>query len=322
MKVAGIAAHSLLEMIKNDRAKNQMTKLVEWKNSGRRIQTPLFKHKVFIVDLGDTTATPKETLLLIHGFPESSFSYHKVVDGLLKTFKRIVLFDFIGYGYSDKPTSNYSYSLFEQADVAFQVWHQLGVKGGHLLSHDMGDSVATELAARDVAGNLPAWFSEGFQSYTFTNGSMVLDLAKLRLGQKALLSGLGSVFSKLSTKRLFVQQAASAHGNDHLDLDDLDHMWQQTTEQNGHRLNHKIIQYLKDRKRFEKIRWLPSLSKLKQPIHLCWGEADAVASVAMAHHLKANVCTQATLTLMPNVGHFCQLSDPDIWVKSVSKFYN
>lgn len=298
-----------------------MTDLSQWKSLGRHIETPLFKHKVFTVQLGDSNATADETLLLIHGFPESSYSYHKVVEPLLSTFKRVVLFDFIGYGYSDKPTANYSYSLFEQSDIALEVWKQLGVTGGHMLSHDMGDSVATELAARDAAGNLPAWFSNGFQSYTFTNGSMVLDLASLRLGQKVLLGRFGSTFSKLASKRVFLQQAASAHGNDGLAKQDLDDMWQQTTEQNGHRLNHKIIQYLNDRKRFEKIRWLPSLSQIKQPIHLCWGDADAVADVAMAHHLKAKVCPQATVTLMPNVGHFCQLSDPEVWVESVSQFY-
>lgn len=299
-----------------------MSNLSRWKDNGQHIETPLFQHKIFTVDLGDSAAPAEKTLLLIHGFPESSFSYHKVVDGLLKTFNRVVLFDFIGYGYSDKPTASFTYSLIEQADVALEVWKQLGVSGGHMLSHDMGDSVATELAARDAAGNLPAWFSNGFQSYTFTNGSMVLDLANLRLGQKALLSPIGGMFSKLATKRLFLQQAASAHGNDGLALDDIEQMYQQTTEQNGHRLNHKIIRYLNDRKRFEKTRWLPSLGLIKQPIHLCWGDADAVANVAMAHYLKATVCINATVTLMPNVGHFCQLSDPDIWVDSVSAFYS
>lgn len=298
-----------------------MTQLTHWKQQGRWLTTPLFQHKVFTLDLGDRAASADKTLLLIHGFPESSFSYHKVVSGLLQHFERVVLFDFLGFGYSDKPVTGFTYSLFEQADVALAVWQQLGVSGGHLLSHDMGDSVATELAARDAAGNLPAWLRDGFLSYTFTNGSMVLERAKLRLTQKILLSRFGSLLSQLSNRRVFVQQAASAHGNSNLSVTDLEQMWQQTVEQNGHRINHKIIQYLNDRKRFEKTRWLPSLGQIRQPIHLCWGDADAVAHVSMAHYLKANVCTNATVTLMPAVGHFCQLSDPDVWLDSVSAFY-
>lgn len=294
----------------------------DWKLIGDFLQPLISSHRVFYVDLGDPSADAESTLLLIHGFPESSFSYHKVVDGLLSHFKRVVLFDFVGYGFSDKPREGFSYSLFEQADVALAVWKQLGITGGHMLSHDMGDSVATELAARDAAGNLPAWFQHGFQSYTFTNGSMVLDLASLRLSQKALLSRFGGLMTRLTSKRVFLQQAASAHGNDGLSQQDLDDMWQQIAEQDGQRINHKIIQYLNDRKRFEKIRWLPALTQLKQPIHLCWGDADAVANVAMAHHLKKHCCPSATVTIMPNVGHFCQLSDPSTWLDSVINFYN
>ncbi len=296
--------------------------LRQWESEGRYLSSVLFGHRVFCKELGNPAAAPDKTLLLLHGFPESSFSYHKVVGGLAKVFERIVLFDFLGYGLSDKPVANYTYSLFEQADIALRVWKQLGVKGGHLLSHDMGDSVATELAARQVSATLPAWFSSGFRSFTFTNGNMVLDLAKLRLGQKALLSGtLGPIFSRLASRRVFDMTVRSAHGNDKLSDDDIDLLWNSVVQQQGHRKNHLIIQYLNDRKRFEKTRWLPSLALVTEPIHICWGDADAVAPVKVARHLKQQVCPSARLTLMPGVGHFCQLSDPEIWVKSVTEFY-
>ena len=296
--------------------------LRQWESEGRYLQSVLFGHKVFCKEIGNPAAAPEKTLLLLHGFPESSFSYHKVVGGLAKAFERIVLFDFLGYGLSDKPLANYTYSLFEQADLALQVWNQLGVKGGHLLSHDMGDSVATELAARHVGATLPAWFSAGFKSFTFTNGNMVLDLAKLRLGQKVLLSSFGPVFSNLASAGAFRATVRSAHGNDKLSAQDIELLWNGVQQQDGHRKNHLVIQYLNDRKRFEKTRWLPSLALVKEPIHICWGDGDAVAPVRVAQYLKQQVCPKATLTLMPNVGHFCQLSDPEIWVESVGAFYS
>src|SRR6478736_4014430 len=74
--------------------------------------------------------------------------------------------------------------------------------------------------------------------------------------------------------------------------------------------------------RFEKARWLPSLSLVKEPVHICWGDADAVSPAKVARHLKEHVCPRARLTLMPGVGHFCQLSDPDMWLASVAAFYN
>ena len=76
-----------------------------WKNKGFYIYVnssiPL---EVFVLQIGNALAEPEKTLLLLHGFPESSFSYHRVIDTLAEHFERIVLFDFPGYGFSDKPS--------------------------------------------------------------------------------------------------------------------------------------------------------------------------------------------------------------------------
>lgn len=295
--------------------------IMNWEMDGHYLKINPFQFQVFYKDYGNPNASSEKTLLLLHGFPESSYSYHKIIDGMSKIFDRIVLFDMIGYGLSAKPTENYTYSLFEQADVGLQIWKYLGIKGGHLLAHDMGDSVATELVTRHVYDILPKWFSDGFQSFTFTNGSMVLELAKLRITQKILLSNYGHWMSKLSTFKIFNHQVRNAHGNNNLSEKDVEMLWENILLQNGHHKNHLLIKYLNDRKRFEKTRWLPALSQVKLPIHLCWGTADAVAIVEMAKYLKKNICPSATLTLMPNVGHFCQLGSPDIWIENVGSFY-
>ena len=51
---------------------------------------------------------------------------------------------------------------------------------------------------------------------------------------------------------------------------------------------------------------------MKEPVHICWGDADAVSPAKVARYLKEHVCPRARLTLMPGAGHFCQLSDPDV----------
>ena len=153
--------------------------LANWKNSGTRLQ--LNGRSIFTIDCGDQSAEPENTLLLFHGFPESSFSYHKVLPGLKRVFARVILMDFLGFGFSDKP-GDHNYTLAEQADLALLVWHHYGVRGAHLLAHDMGDSVATELVARWNQNQLPDHF-DGFKSLTFTNGNMVMEKAKLRVLQ-------------------------------------------------------------------------------------------------------------------------------------------
>lgn len=301
---------------------NVQARLEAWSAQGQWVELA-GPGRVFCISLGDEAAAPGDTLLLLHGYPESSFSWHKVADGLAARFARVVMLDMPGYGLSDKGTEGYTYSLFEQADTVLQAWRVLGVRGGHLLAHDMGDSVATELIARHVGGLLPAWFDGGFRSLTLTNGSVVLGLAKLRLMQRLLLTPLGPLLSQMATRHVFAQQARSAHGPPTLSAADIDGMWINMCRQDGRRKNHVLLRYLNDRRRFEAARWLPALARAQGalPMHICWGQADAVARVAMAHHLKQHVCPDATLTLMPDVGHFCQLSDPGPWLESVLAFY-
>jgi len=294
--------------------------LEAWAARGDCFRTALGGHRVYFQQRGDPTADAAGTLLVLHGFPESSYSFHKVADGLARRFRQVVLFDLPGYGLSDKPGQGYGYSLLEQADTALQLWRHLGIRGGHLLAHDMGDSVATELAARQVNGTLPAGF-DGLRSFTFTNGSMVLGLARLRVSQRLLLSRIGPWASRLFNYRTFVQQVRSAHGTAGLTEQDLQLMWENICLQDGQRKNHLTIRYIEDRRRFETSRWLPALAAIEAPVHLCWGDADAVARVTMAHHLKARIRTDATLSPMPGVGHFCQLSDPAIWLESTGAFF-
>ena len=94
-----------------------------------------------------------EPLLLMHGFPSSSFDWRHVIDALAGE-RRVVTFDFPGFGLSDKP-SGVRYSLFDQADVAEAVVRSLGIERAAVVSHDMGDSIAAELYARSTEGTLP-----------------------------------------------------------------------------------------------------------------------------------------------------------------------
>ncbi|MCP2670751.1 alpha/beta hydrolase [Maricaulaceae bacterium EIL42A08] len=291
-----------------------------WRQAGSTLHLPLGDCDIFYRDIGDTSAEPDRTLFLIHGYPESSFSYHKVVERLGQRFDRIVLVDFPGFGFSDKP-ERLTFSLMEQADALLFVWQQLKARGGHAISHDMGDSVLTELIARSVQGLMPGWFEAGLQSVTFTNGNMVMEKAALVPMQKLLRHHtLGPFLNRFTRYPTFKGQVEQANGAP-MDEADIEGIWKLNALQDGHLLTWKIIRYLDERDRFQNPRWLKALSQFERPIHICWGQADAVAPERVAHHLKNEVCPSAPLTLMPGVGHFCQLQSPDEWSDAVLSFY-
>ena len=126
--------------------------------------------KIFYQDHLSPLPNSSETLVIIHGFPSSSIDFEKSLPILATRFKRIVLFDHPGFGLSDKPPGHqFAYSMVEYTDSMLSLLKALDVKEAHFLAHDMGDSVLTELAARQAKDLLPHWF-KGARSLTFTNG--------------------------------------------------------------------------------------------------------------------------------------------------------
>ncbi len=282
--------------------------------------TPL-GHEAFLIDEGDPQAAAERTVVLLHGFPESSYSYSGAFPLLADAFERVVSFDFIGFGFSAKPSTGFSYSLIEQAEVALRLIRECGITGCHFVAHDMGDSVMTEILAR-LNRDRPDWFGDGALSVTFTNGSMILGDAKLRAGQRALVSPLGPLLARITdSPTIFEKQVRSAQGNDRLSEEQILDMYSASATGAPRGLMAQLIGYLKERRRFEACRWLPAVRDCEAPVHICWGGDDAVAPVAIARRLKSEVKPDAELTVIDGLGHFGQIQDPEAWFAGLKPFW-
>ncbi|NXK42278.1 MEST protein, partial [Piprites chloris] len=90
-----------------------------------------------------------DVVILLHGFPTSSYDWSKIWEGLTQRFHRVIALDFLGFGFSDKPRPH-RYSIFEQANVVEGLTRHLGLQNHriNLLAHDYGDTVAQELLHR------------------------------------------------------------------------------------------------------------------------------------------------------------------------------
>ena len=285
------------------------TRLDAWREAGHF--RALFDRQVFYRLEGPADAEP---LLVLHGFPTSSYDFHRVLDRLAQRY-RVVIHDHLGFGLSAKPEL-YSYSLIEQADTALGLWRQLGIRSGHLLAHDYGTSVATELLARRIRGLLPI----DLKSVTLCNGSVHLELARLRVSQRISRSRLlGPLFGRLVFRAYFARVMRGLWADRRkADAGDLEAMWLGIRSHRGHLRAHQISSYLDERQRFRH-RWIGALVGLDLPAHVLWGRRDPVAVAAIAEKLAQEI-PGAELSWLEDVGHYPMLEAPERWSDAVLGF--
>ena len=103
-------------------------------------------------------------LLLLHGYPQTGYMWHKIAPRLAEDFT-VVVADLRGYGDSDKPTSSEDHAVYSKRAMAadmmavmtalghsqfFIAGHDRGVRVAHRLARDYPKAV-TKLAVLDIA---------------------------------------------------------------------------------------------------------------------------------------------------------------------------
>jgi pimeloyl-ACP methyl ester carboxylesterase len=286
-----------------------MVSVEAWQARGRTIRTP--DGMVWAVEHG-AAHTDRAPVLVLHGFPTASWDFAAAIERIAES-RRVIAFDFLGYGLSDKPR-DFGASLFEQADVAQIVARELGVTRAHVWAHDMGTSVATELCARRERGFLPF----AMESLVLMNGSVHIELAHLTLGQELLKSRLGPIFARLNSSLTFKAQMKRVFATPPNEAE-LEGMWRLVARADGTAMMPSLIRYTEERARFRR-RWIGALERLDVPALVAWGARDPVAVMAIADALAAEIPACARVT-WDELGHYPQVEDPERVALAVSGFW-
>lgn len=287
----------------------------DWKSKGEFITVN--DRKLFVIDTSSFFSSedqvPSKTMVVLHGYPTSSYDYYKVLPELSKHY-RVIIHDHLGFGFSDKPL-DYSYSLLDQADLALQLWQQLGVKKVHLLAHDYGTSVATEIIARNNNHELTI----EIEKLTLCNGSMHIELSQLRTIQKLLKNKwLGKYVAKLTTYAIFSKNLRNVYfDKTKVSNNELKDMWMQLEYNEGRKVIHKLSQYINERYTYWN-RWIGALKETNLQTNIVWAKNDPVAVPAIAR-LIATEISNNKLFWIENTGHFPMLENPDEWLNCILK---
>jgi len=270
--------------------------LKEWEASGNYFSYQ--NNKIFYRKRGKG-----ELLVVFHGFPTSSWDWHKMSQELEESFE-VLYFDMLGYGFSDKPKI-FNYSIHQQADYALALIEHLGIKDFHILAHDKGDTVANEILARQLEGKVNLYI----RSCCLLNGGLFPGIHKPRLVQKALMTPLGKYIARLYSFKMFQSTFRKIFGpQTQASNTELEQLWWLMNHKEGMQVFHLLIHYMRDRVENEN-RWLVALQETKVPLRLINGAFDPISGKHMARHFE-QVIPNPDVILLQNIGHYPQLEAP------------
>ncbi len=272
--------------------------------------------RVFTLDVPPLGAERLPPLLVLHGFPTSSFDFAAVLDGL-RAGRRVLLLDLLGYGLSAKPDRSYSMAL--QADVAAAYVAVLGVDRLALLTHDMGDTVGGELLARRAEGTWPVEVTRR----VVTNGSIYIGQAQLTAGQQLLL-GLPDATLPAGVPIDEVSLTTSLRDTFSPDTPLVPEGWPEdpvpgaaalVVRGDGHLVLPRLIRYIEERRTNER-RFTGAIESDPSPLHVVWGLDDPIAVPSMVDSLLA-ARPDATAVRLEGVGHYPMVEAPQRFLEAV-----
>jgi len=252
-------------------------------------------------------------LLFLHGYPSSSYDWRGAferVDG-----HRLIAFDFLGFGLSDKPREHV-YSLLSQADIVEAIAARFGQAEVIMVAHDMGSSVATEILARDIEGRL----SFNLASALLFNASLVREKASLLWGQKLLLSRLGPLAARFTNEFSFRREFARIFSSQHkLSDEEAADQWSLLSHDDGHRLLDRLIYYNHERVTPPlSDRWHDALRAWSGRLELAWAERDPICTEEVLQAVLA-LRPHARVPRLPGLGHYPQLEDADVVYSAIRR---
>ena len=234
-------------------------------------------------------------LVLAHGWPWSSFSWHRLIPRLAETH-RVHWYDMPGYGRSDKATDQPT-SLDVQGEVFAEMLEHWGLDRPLVVAHDFGG--ATTLRAHLLHGR-------EYDRYVLMN------VVAMRPWGSALFDHVGrhvDAFTGLpphiheAVVRAYIQGALV----NPIPPDDFDRLVSPWLSEDG-RISFYRQFAQADEKYTAEVE--PSFGDIRCPVWIFWGEDDPWIPLSRGKALKALI-PHASFETWRGVGHLPQLESPE-----------
>lgn len=239
--------------------------------------------------------------VLLHGFPEFWYSWHKQIEPLASAGFRVIVPDQRGYNLSSKPRGAANYALSHLTSDVLAIADHLGAEKFFLAGHDWGAAVAWSVAllhpqrvAKLAILNVP--HPSVMRRYLATDRRQLRRSWYMFFFQLPFLPEVAfTVFNyRLGVRSLVRSSQPNTFSSEDLAL--YRSAWSQP-----HALTSMINWY---RAAF-RFRTKFSDSTVHVPTRILWGERDAFLLSAMAHD-SLRYCDSADLYTFANASHWLQ----------------
>ncbi len=241
-------------------------------------------------------------LLLIHGFPTSSFDYQALIPLLVDDYF-IATLDFPGSGFSEKPLDGFSYMLEDNARlVDYFVREIVEFEDFAMFTHDRGVSIGLAFLGHYLDNPAPDYT---LNYHFLSNSGMYLPLANLLPFQLAVLDPAREaqvVAARKAQPRLTEGDPIAVANADIFKFNDGDSAIVQ------------VGKYLLERGENE-TRWLENLPRSPVPVAYLWGLLDVVNPIRIPNYVWLNYLNEreveSSFWILPTAGHYPQRDNPE-----------
>jgi pimeloyl-ACP methyl ester carboxylesterase len=251
-------------------------------------------------------ASPKGTVLLLHGFPETMLVWRDIANELARDFE-VHAFDWPGFGRSSRPSADtFSYSPSGFADVLAAYVRLTGI-----------DRSTMSIYATDI-GSLPALLA-AIRDPGIARRITVGDFAPFDRPQymSENLQNLKSEPSASKARDYLNGASASVIANAHRPglppedqfdlpaelLQDMTEGWSNGALTSADAFYHYYSHFSRDQDYLE-----AHLDELRTPVKVVWGEKDQYIDKAMGDELARRI--KVDFEVLPGLGHYPHLQDP------------
>lgn len=252
-------------------------------------------------------AGDEPTIVLMHGFPDNLHLYDRLVP-FLSPPRRVVVFDFLGWGRSDKP-SGYPYTATNQEVDLDAVVKQLRLGAVVLVAHDASGPPAIDWAL-DHSSQLAALVLLNTYYCAMPTlrppEAIFLFSTPLVRSVARLVSGM---FDHLIFRRMYWWQVGRFFRDGQIRDQFVPLLYQQfeatpSTRPAFFRLNEDLLPTIRSRSKTAF-----GLKELRRPVRIIFGAADPYLNKGVAQKFH-ELFPASDLFLLPTARHFVQMDEP------------